>query len=37
MKKRAKQKTNWYEIAISVLAASGGILILAIMKMKNLI
>ena len=37
MKKRAKQKTNWYDIVISVLIASGGILTLAIMKMKNLI
>lgn len=37
MKKRAKQKTNWYEIAISVLVASAGILILAIMKMKKII
>lgn len=37
MKKRANQKTNWYEIAISVLAVGAGILILAIMKLKNLI
>ena len=35
--KKHKEPVDWYNIVISVLVASGGILILATMKMKNLI